>query len=125
MSRRDKKECPPHGKIYISCLTTLNVDEHNRIPTTDVPWGRRPQARSWVDSRWEKVVLPEEEGPAIIIKRTSFRGASPWSCLKTALSCACLPRKTRRSWGLSSPPRKSFRSSANPHCLGPEGANPR
>lgn len=22
-------------KIYISCLTTLNVDDHNRIPTTD------------------------------------------------------------------------------------------
>jgi len=22
-------------KIYISCLTTLNIDEHNRIPTTD------------------------------------------------------------------------------------------
>ena len=22
-------------KIYISCLTALNVDEHNRIPTTD------------------------------------------------------------------------------------------
>lgn len=22
-------------KIYISCLTTLNVDEHNRVPTTD------------------------------------------------------------------------------------------
>ena len=28
-------------KIYISCLTTLNVDEHNRIPTTDVRLLRR------------------------------------------------------------------------------------
>ena len=22
-------------KIYISCLTTLNIDDHNRIPSTD------------------------------------------------------------------------------------------
>ncbi|MCI8910277.1 MAG: nucleoside kinase [Oscillibacter sp.] len=28
-------------KIYISCLTTLNVDDHNRIPTTDVRLLRR------------------------------------------------------------------------------------
>ncbi len=28
-------------KIYISCLTTLNIDEHNRIPTTDVRLLRR------------------------------------------------------------------------------------
>ena len=28
-----------------------------------------------MDSRWEKVVLPEEEGPAIMTKRTSFREA--------------------------------------------------
>ena len=35
-------------------------------------WGLRPQAMSWVDRRWEKVVFPEEEGPAIITKRTSF-----------------------------------------------------
>lgn len=28
-------------KIYISCLTTLNVDDHNRIPTTDARLLRR------------------------------------------------------------------------------------
>ncbi len=28
-------------KIYISCLTTLNIDDHNRIPTTDVRLLRR------------------------------------------------------------------------------------
>lgn len=28
-------------RIYISCLTTLNVDEHNRIPTTDARLLRR------------------------------------------------------------------------------------
>lgn len=28
-------------KIYISCLTTLNVDEHNRVPTTDARLLRR------------------------------------------------------------------------------------
>ncbi len=34
---------PPESKykIYISALTTLNVDEHNRIPTTDVRLLRR------------------------------------------------------------------------------------
>ncbi len=30
-------------KIYISCLTTLNVDDHNRIPTTDARLLRRIQ----------------------------------------------------------------------------------
>lgn len=30
-------------KIYISCLTTLNVDNHNRIPTTDARLLRRIQ----------------------------------------------------------------------------------
>lgn len=28
-------------KIYISCLTTLNIDDHNRIPTTDARLLRR------------------------------------------------------------------------------------
>lgn len=28
-------------RIYISCLTTLNIDEHNRIPTTDIRLLRR------------------------------------------------------------------------------------
>ncbi|MBD5133849.1 MAG: nucleoside kinase [Clostridiales bacterium] len=28
-------------RIYISCLTTLNIDDHNRIPTTDVRLLRR------------------------------------------------------------------------------------
>ncbi len=28
-------------KIYISCLTTLNIDDHNRIPTTDMRLLRR------------------------------------------------------------------------------------
>ena len=34
---------PPESKykIYISCLTTLNVDDHNRIPTTDARLLRR------------------------------------------------------------------------------------
>ena len=34
---------PAHSKfkIYISCLTTLNVDDHNRIPTTDARLLRR------------------------------------------------------------------------------------
>jgi len=30
-------------KIYISCLTTLNIDDHNRIPTTDARLLRRIQ----------------------------------------------------------------------------------
>ena len=30
-------------KIYISCLTTLNIDNHNRIPTTDARLLRRIQ----------------------------------------------------------------------------------
>jgi len=34
---------PPESKykIYISCLTTLNIDDHNRIPTTDARLLRR------------------------------------------------------------------------------------
>ncbi|MGM9614302.1 MAG: nucleoside kinase [Oscillospiraceae bacterium] len=34
---------PPDNKfkIYISCLTTLNIDDHNRIPTTDARLLRR------------------------------------------------------------------------------------
>ena len=28
-------------KIYISCLTTLNIDDHNRIPSTDARLLRR------------------------------------------------------------------------------------
>ena len=33
-------------KIYISCLTTLNLDDHNRIPTTDARLLRRIQRDS-------------------------------------------------------------------------------
>jgi len=33
--------CQSKYKIYISCLTTLNIDEHNRIPTTDARLLRR------------------------------------------------------------------------------------
>ncbi len=33
-------------KIYISCLTTLNIDKHNRIPTTDARLLRRIQRDS-------------------------------------------------------------------------------
>lgn len=32
-------------KIYISCLTTLNIDDHNRIPTTDARLLRRIERR--------------------------------------------------------------------------------
>ena len=32
---------PRKFKIYISCLTTLNIDDHNRIPTTDARLLRR------------------------------------------------------------------------------------
>ena len=34
---------PPENKfkVYISCLTTLNIDDHNRIPTTDARLLRR------------------------------------------------------------------------------------
>ena len=34
---------PPESKykVYISCLTTLNIDDHNRIPTTDARLLRR------------------------------------------------------------------------------------
>ena len=34
-------------KIYISCLTTLNVDDHNYIPTTDARLLRRIERDAW------------------------------------------------------------------------------
>lgn len=56
-------------KIYISALTTLNVDEHNRIPTTDARLVRRivRDARTRGSnatktiSMWESVKRGEEE----------------------------------------------------------------
>lgn len=54
-------------------------------------WGRIPRASNWVDRRWEKVVFPEEEGPAIITKRTSRRLA-----ISSAMSPICF--SIRASW---------------------------
>ncbi len=56
-------------KIYISCLTVLNIDEHNRISTTDTRLIRRivrdSQFRSYKAihtlQRWDSVVAGEEK----------------------------------------------------------------
>jgi uridine kinase len=56
-------------KIYISCLTQLNIDEHNRISTTDTRLLRRLvrdynfrgfDARTTINM-WPKVMAGEEE----------------------------------------------------------------
>ena len=38
-------------------------------------WGFKPMASSWTDRRWENVVLPDEDGPAIMTKRAFFLAA--------------------------------------------------
>ena len=43
LNPRTSEELPKESifKIYISCMTSLNIDEHNRIPSTDARLLRR------------------------------------------------------------------------------------
>ena len=60
---------PLNNKIYISCLTVLNIDEHNRISTTDTRLIRRivrdSQFRGYKAihtlKMWDSVVAGEEK----------------------------------------------------------------
>jgi len=71
LNPRLTESIPSHQKfkIYVSALTQLNIDSHNRIPTTDLRLIRR-MVRDWqfrgysaIDtfSRWPKVRAGEEK----------------------------------------------------------------
>ena len=50
-------------KIYISALTQLNIDEHNRIPTTDGRLLRRVHKRILSPGEMEQLTLRRADLP--------------------------------------------------------------
>ena len=69
-------------KIYISALTQLNIDEHNRIPTTDGRLLRRIVMMREPEELRQKIRLPDGRLYVVEKKRTSFHIRSrQMSCL--------------------------------------------